>query len=204
MTIESTNDNTPTTPAITYSECYAQVLINRIWEMPNSRTFKIKAIRDLIIKYSKNKKIIIDPFANEGSIKNYLINNQYISNDLDVDYKTDFNLEASDFLKTFNNNSVDMILFDPPYSGRQVAECYKKLKKTVTMHDTNSGFLTNFKKEISRVSKPNSIVITCGWSSNGIGKKYGFELVEVLLVAHGSSHNDTIVTVERKIVDLFC
>ena len=25
MTIESTNDNTPTTPAITYSECYAQV-----------------------------------------------------------------------------------------------------------------------------------------------------------------------------------
>ena len=25
MTIESTNDNTPTTPAITYSECYAQI-----------------------------------------------------------------------------------------------------------------------------------------------------------------------------------
>jgi DNA modification methylase len=25
MNIESTNDNTPTTPAITYSECYAQV-----------------------------------------------------------------------------------------------------------------------------------------------------------------------------------
>jgi len=46
MNIESTN------------ECHAQVLINRIWEMPNSRTFKIKAIRDLIIKYSKNKKII--------------------------------------------------------------------------------------------------------------------------------------------------
>ena len=27
MTIESTNDNTPTTPAITYSECYAQVFL---------------------------------------------------------------------------------------------------------------------------------------------------------------------------------
>ena len=26
MTIESTNDNTPTAPAITYSECYAQPL----------------------------------------------------------------------------------------------------------------------------------------------------------------------------------
>ena len=27
MTIESTNDNIPTTPAITYSECYAQVFL---------------------------------------------------------------------------------------------------------------------------------------------------------------------------------
>ena len=30
MTIESTNDNTPTTPAITYSECYAQPFFNLI------------------------------------------------------------------------------------------------------------------------------------------------------------------------------
>lgn len=41
--------------------------------------------------------------------------------------------------------------------------------------------------------------ITFAWNSNGIGKKYGFELQEILLVAHGSQHNDTIVTVEKKI-----
>ena len=29
MTIESTNDNTHTTPAITYSECYAQPFLHR-------------------------------------------------------------------------------------------------------------------------------------------------------------------------------
>jgi 16S rRNA G966 N2-methylase RsmD len=45
----------------------------------------------------------------------------------------------------FDDNSVDVILFDPPYSGRQVAECYKKLNKTVTMNDTNSGYFTKFK-----------------------------------------------------------
>jgi len=91
-----------------------------------------------------------------------------------------------------------MLLFDPPYSGRQVSECYKKLEKTITMHDTNSGFLTKFKKEISRVVKEDGIVVTCGWNSNGIGKKYGFEIIEILMVAHGSSHNDTIVTIEKK------
>ena len=32
MTIESTNDNNSTTPAITYSECYAQVSITNFLE----------------------------------------------------------------------------------------------------------------------------------------------------------------------------
>lgn len=27
----------------------------------------------------------------------------------------------------------------------------------------------------------------------------GFEIIEILLVAHGGMHNDTIVTVERKL-----
>jgi len=173
--------------------------INRVWEMPNSRTFKIKCIRNIILKYSKNANKIIDPFSNEMSIKKYLKDKIYISNDLDEQYKCNYNLDANDFLKTFEDESVDLVLFDPPYSGRQVKECYTKLNKTVTMHDTNSGFLSKFKREIGRISKQNSIVITCGWNSNGVGKKYGFELIEILLVAHGSSHNDTIITVERKI-----
>ena len=32
-----------------------------------------------------------------------------------------------------------------------------------------------------------------------IGKKYGMEIQEILLVPHGGWHNDTIVTVEKKI-----
>jgi DNA modification methylase len=168
--------------------------------MPNSKTFRIKAIRNLIIKYLPKEGLILDPFANECSIKQLIPSNlKYISNDLDTEFKTDFNLEAQDFMNMFDENSIDMILFDPPYSGRQVSECYKKLGKTVTMSDTNSGYFTKFKKEISRLIKKNGYVITFGWNSNGIGKKYGFEIVEILLVAHGSMHNDTIITVEKKI-----
>ena len=65
------------------------------------------------------------------------------------------------------------------------------------MQTTQATYWSNQKKEISRLVKPNGIVITCSWNSNGIGKSYGFELIEVLLVAHGGWHNDTIVTVER-------
>jgi hypothetical protein len=31
-----------------------------------------------------------------------------------------------------------------------------------------------------------------------MGKKHGFEIIEVMLVAHGGAHNDTICMAERK------
>ena len=34
---------------------------------------------------------------------------------------------ALEFLKKFEDKSVDIVLYDPPYSARQVSECYKKL-----------------------------------------------------------------------------
>ena len=174
--------------------------MNRIWEMPNSKTFKISCIKEIIKKYLPTEGVIIDPFANEQSIKSLIPSNlKYISNDLDTEYKTDFNMEAQDFMKTFEDNSINLVLFDPPYSGRQVSECYKKLGKTVTMSDTNSRYFVKFKEEISRITRIGGYAISFGWSSNGVGKKYGFEIVEILLIAHGGNHNDTIVTVEKKV-----
>lgn len=172
---------------------------NRIWEMPNSKTFKIKAIKELIVKYVSSGDLVLDPFANECSIKESLTNAKYISNDLDTEFNTDFHLEAQDFMKQFEDNSIDVVLYDPPYSPRQVSECYKKLGKTVTMQDTQSSYFTKFKDEIARILKPNGICISFGWNTNGIGMKRNFEIVEILDIAHGGSHNDTLVTVERKI-----
>ena len=97
-----------------------------------------------------------------------------------------------------HDKSVDMVLYDPPYSPRQVSECYKNLGKTVNMQTTQASYWSNHKKEIGRIVKTGGIVITCGWNSGGIGEKYGFKIIEVLLVPHGGWHNDTIVTVEKK------
>lgn len=66
------------------------------------------------------------------------------------------------------------------------------------MQTTQASFWGNLKKEIARVVKPTGIVISFGWNSGGIGKTNGFTIAEVLLVAHGGNHNDTICVVETK------
>lgn len=172
--------------------------IRRSWCMPSSNTFKIRPIRELIKKEIING-IIIDPFANSASLKNMIDSDViYVTNDIDEEYDTDYHMDALEFLKTFEDNSVDMVLYDPPYSPRQVSECYKNLNMAVNFQTTNSSYWTNHKKEISRIVKTGGKVITFGWNSGGIGKKYGFEISNILLVAHGGWHNDTICTVEMK------
>jgi hypothetical protein len=41
-------------------------------------------------------------------------------------------------------------------------------------------------------------VLSFGWNSAGMGKKYGFEQIEIMLVCHGAAHNDTICLAERR------
>ena len=166
-------------------------IFNREWAMPNSNTFDILPIKSFIQRYNNINLISIDPFANKSRFAK-------ITNDIDSNYKTDYNLDALDFLKTFKNESVDIVIFDPPYSPRQISECYKKLGKTVNMETTQSSFWSKLKDEISRITKPNSYVLSFGWNSNGMGINRGFALKEVLLVAHGGNHNDTICLAERK------
>ena len=160
--------------------------------MPNSHTFSIKPIAKLINEYHPLSCVSIDPFANSSKIAS-------ITNDIDPQYNTDYHMDATDFLKMFSDNSVDLVLYDPPYSPRQVAECYKSLGLTVNMQTTQSSYWATQKKEIARILKPNGVCITCGWNSGGIGQNYGMQIQRILLVPHGGWHNDTIVTVDKKL-----
>jgi hypothetical protein len=166
--------------------------ISRAWEMPNSNTFEIAAIRKLILKYFNSAFYSIDPFANASQYAT-------ITNDLNPIMPTKYHIDATDFLKMFDDNSIDFVFYDPPYSLRQVSECYKNVGIEVTTKTTQSNWRTRHINEIARITKPNGIVMSFGWNSAGIGKVNGFEIIEILLVAHGGSHNDTICTVERKI-----
>jgi hypothetical protein len=163
--------------------------------MPNKNTFAIKPIKELILKYKEmlpDGAVGVDPFANSNKFAT-------ITNDLDTQYDTDYHMDACEFLKMLSDESADIFYFDPPYSPRQVSESYKKMGHSVNMETTQASYWSNIKTEAGRIVKQGGYVITCSWNSGGIGKKYGFEIVEILLVPHGGWHNDTIVVVERKV-----
>ncbi len=147
--------------------------INRTWAMPNKETFKIKPIKELMSKYCcpKDWECALDPFPFE--------------------YKED----ATDYLNRQPNNFFHIAFFDPPYSPRQLKECYKGKGE----YDTKASTWSNWKNLLSRKIKVGGKVISFGWSSQGMGKNRGFEIIEILLVPHGGQHNDTIVVVEKKI-----
>lgn len=168
------------------------MIMTKEWAMPNSRTFNIKPIKSLVERYINiPDAVIVDPFANDCKYGT-------ITNDLNPKFDTDYHLDALDFLKTIPDNSADIVLYDPPYSLRQVKECYEGVGITVTAEHTKSSWRAKHLDEIQRILKQGGLALCFGWNSNGVGKKRGFEMIEILLVAHGGSKNDTICTVERK------
>lgn len=167
------------------------IRFERIWSMPNKNTFEMKPIKELLQDEVNLSQYWIDPFANRNKIAS-------VTNDLSAEYDTDYHFDALDFLKLFEDASVDGVLYDPPYSPRQVSECYNDVGYNVTWDMTKASFWGNHKREISRIIKIGGKVITFGWNSGGIGYKYGFEIQRILLVPHGGWHNDTICTVEIK------
>lgn len=147
-----------------------KMIIKRKWAMPNKRTFTIKPIKELIRKYKKDYYLVLDPFPFE------------------------YNLDATDFLNSCNDETFELGLFDPPYSPRQLKECYGGKGE----YDTKSSTWSNWKKLMAKKIVPGGICISFGWNSGGLGKNRGFKIIEILLVAHGGMHNDTICVVEEK------
>lgn len=166
--------------------------MSKTWAMPNSKTFRIKPIKEFVERHIEGAKVIIDPFANDCKYGT-------ITNDLNPEFDTDYHMDALDFLKTIPTASADVVLYDPPYSLRQVSECYKGVGREVTMETTQSSWRSRHLDEIQRILKVGGVALCFGWNSSGVGKKRGFKQVEILLVAHGGSKNDTICSAEVKL-----
>lgn len=164
------------------------MIMERKWAMSNKWTFRIKPIQDLLMQEINGE--FIDPFAGKFSPCK-------ITNDLNPDIPATYHMDAFDFLKQFPNDSVDGVLYDPPYSPRQVKECYDGIQGNIKWNG-RATFWSAVKNEIARVVKPGGKVICFGWNSMGIGINRGFVMTRVLLVPHGGAKNDTICTVEIK------
>lgn len=141
----------------------------------------------LLQRYIEGGKGWLDPFAGQYSPVE-------ITNDIEGRGAT-FQMDALDFLKEQDDNSVKGVLFDPPYSTEQC------LRKYTPKHNGTAGraeYWAKCKDEITRILMVGGITISFCWDSTGMGKNRGFKIIEILLVCHGACHNDTIVTVETK------
>ena len=162
--------------------------IERIWAMPNAWTFSIKPIKKLLDEEVQGG-IWRDPYCGKNGLKYAKETNDLLQGGID----------AVDFLKGKPSDYYDGVLLDPPYSLRQVSEHYKKAGVKITGWHTSAGNTSALKNEASRVCKKGGKVICFGWNSMGLGKNRGFRMDRILLVPHGGSKNDTIVTVETKL-----
>lgn len=164
------------------------IQFDRQWSMPNRNTFDIAPIEDVVTdEISKSNGQWIDPFSGGTTYAD-------VTNDLNPDIESDYSLDAVRFLKLFDEGEIDGgVIFDPPYSPRQIKECYDSIGLQTTKETTQSKFWSDVKDQIARVCDIGSTVVTCSWNSGGIGKTRGFDIRRILLVPHGGWHNDTIV-----------
>lgn len=167
------------------------IKMSRSWAMPNHETFSIAPIHDFVWKYLKKSNVSIDPFARNKQFATY-------TNDLDPTTKAQFHMDAEEFCKQLDKK-IDLVLFDPPYSPRQISECYKNIGMEVGMKETQSALLyKRVRDAFEPLLLPGGIVLSFGWNSVGMGIGRGYEIEEILLVCHGGAHNDTICLAERK------
>lgn len=173
------------------------IKMSRMFAMPNADTFSIKPIGEFVQKYlGSTQGDSIDPFARN---KNWCSWN----NDIDPATQADSHMDAEEFCKLILANNgccVELALFDPPYSPRQISECYKGFGREVTGQDTQNAYLyKRVRDALDPLLLKGGICLSFGWNSAGMGVKRGYAIEEILLVAHGGAHNDTICLAERKL-----
>ena len=170
----------------------------RTWAMPNHETFSVMPIYNFVQSYLAASKISIDPFARNKRWATH-------TNDLNPATEAEHHMDAENFLLMLAGRGVkaDLIIFDPPYSPRQISECYKSVGLEVGMKETQSALLyQRVRDAIMTVATEGAIVLSFGWNSVGMGKRHSFEQIEIMLCCHGGAHNDTICLAERRLPEL--
>jgi len=172
------------------------MLISRVWAMPSADTFDCPPIGEMVKRYLRASRISIDPFARNKNWATY-------TNDLNPKTEAQCHMDACDFLKMLLDKDVraDLIIFDPPYSHYQTREVYQSVGRPYrfNVEAANMGHWTKEKRICAQLLTVDGYFLHFGWHSNGLGKGRHAQIEEILLVAHGRAHNDTICMAERKI-----
>ena len=154
-------------------------------------------------KKSFSKIRIIDSFAREYRQLGCIT----VSNDLNPEFDTMYNLEANDFgelmLEKYMQGEIplfDLCFHDPPYNLGMLKSKYEGIGQTLPQWQCRNMWGRN-KNAISQIIKPGGYVISLQWHSHGYGKRRGFEKVEVHNIEHSGNEDkyNLQVVVERKV-----
>ena len=126
-----------------------------------------------------------DPFARDCKLANF-------TNDLDEDTIAEEHKPALEFLETFKTDSLEYVIFDPPFSQRQADDKYRGVG--FNLYASDGAIITRCLKESVRIVKPNGYILKFGYNCNTF--HYNMELVKLWIVqkTHGSHNNTTIVS----------
>ena len=147
----------------------------------------MEPVSRFIGRHVRLEDVIVDPFCGRSRIATH-------RNDLGMG-----GIDAVEFCQALHAQGVmaDAVFFDPPYSPRQIAECYKGIGRKVGMADTQSAVLyQSVRTALASILRPGGVALSFGWQSQGFG--VAWETTEILLVQHGGAHNDTICVAQRK------
>ena len=167
----------------------------RVRSLPSADTFDIRPIGEFVKRYLRESKISIDPFSRNKRWATY-------TNDLNPETAAEYHMPADKFLQSLKDKGVsaDLVIFDPPYSRRQVKEVYDSVGVHFT-NDDSQYYSTNWKNERTIINEILSVgghVLSFGWNTSGMGSFGNFEEKEVLIVCHGGSRYDTLCIAEKK------
>lgn len=166
-------------------------MMSREWAMPTADTFSMKPVREFIDRWLHHGMISIDPFARNCALAT-------VTNDLSPATTAQHHMDAEEFIQQLSV-VPSLVLFDPPYSPRQISEVYQSIGKAVGMKETqNAALYKRVRDAIDKKLPRGGLVLSFGWNSNGMGKTRNYSIEEIMLVAHGGGHNDTICLCERK------
>lgn len=171
------------------------VRFSRVWGMPSRHTFDCSPIGEFVQRYLSVSTVSVDPFCGNKTWATY-------SNDLNPLAPCVYHGDAEEFLRGLACDGVkaDLVIFDPPYSPRQISECYKSVGREVGMEGTqNARLYKRVRDAVLMVCAEDATVLSFGWNSIGMGKSNGFVQVEIMLCCHGGAHNDTICLAERRL-----
>ena len=143
---------------------------------------------------------ILDPFARNS----FTTQLEYaVTNDLNPVMPTDYHLEANDFceliLKEHGEAQYDIILWDPPYTLRQLKELYDGIGMHLFQEQVQNMWGRAL-KACDKLLKVNGHFISLGYTTKGIrSRKFVTDEIHVFQSNHTPDAYDTLLTVQRKV-----